>query len=145
MVTITIKATGNQLKKMDFVFACVAWEPHIELLQQDNTCTIANAVLKSFNGQKYVSIGQNCQITQIDDMQEVTDNEVPAPGTVQAKVFKGDVANVSINTYKSCLNCNAKVLLTDSDAVIAICSKCSSTMKVAKCATHNVASVMFAR
>ena len=35
-----------------------------------------------------------------------------------------------------------KVLLTDSDAVIAIYSKCSSTMKVAKCATHNVASVM---
>ena len=134
---------------MDFVLAdqtavyrCVSWEPHIELLQQDSTYTITNAVLKSFNGQKHVSIGQNCQITQIDDMQEVIDNEVTAPGTGQAKVFK-DVANVvSIDTYKHCLNCNAKVLLTDSDAVIAICSKCSSTMKVAKCATHNVASVM---
>ena len=52
---------------------------------------------------------KNSNITQIDDIVEVVDDEVPTLNTGQAKVIKREVVNVvTINSFKSCHYCNAK-------------------------------------
>ena len=148
---ITIKSTGHHLTKMVFlladqtaVYRSVAWEAHIELLQEDKTYCISNASLRSFNGEKYISIGQNSKVMQIEDIGEVvSDNEVPIPNpTGSAKVVKAEVVTVvMIDSYKSCHNCNAKVS-PQPNAVLATCDKCNSKMKIAKCADQSVANVI---
>jgi len=147
---ITIKATGKQLSKADFlladktaVFRCVAWEEHLHALQQDNTYSITNATLRSYNGEKYVSIGQNSTIAQVDDMLHVIDDEAPTVSIPRSKVIKGELVNViTTDTYKSCHNCNIKVSTLDSNALITTCNNCNSKMKTSKCATRTVANVI---
>jgi len=44
-------------------------------LQENKSYHITNATIRSFNGEKYVSIGQQCEITMINDIGQVIDSE----------------------------------------------------------------------
>ena len=86
---------------------------------------------------------KNSNITQIDDIVEVVDDEVPTLNTGQAKVIKREVVNVvTINSFKSCHYYNAKVSTIDSSAVIATCNNCNSKMKISKYTTCTIANVI---
>lgn len=81
---VTMKSSGKVLRKRDLmladktaVFRCVAWENHIELLEEDYSYRMSNATVKSFNGGKYLSIGLNCDVGKIEDIGEVIDDELP--------------------------------------------------------------------
>jgi len=110
-----------------------------ELLQHEKSYCISDGFLKRFNEKKFISIGQNSEITQIDDMTNVIDDEL---SSLNIGRTSGEVVYVvTIDTYRSCQNCNAKVMEEDS-VVIATCSKCNSKMKIAKCPSHSIANVI---
>ena len=139
---ITVKSTGKELRKRDFLLAdttavymyrCAAWEAHIELLRRTK--------LRSFNGEKYLSIGQHCKVATIEDIGQAINDENPQGNSGQAKVIKAEIVTVvTIDTYKSCRNCNTKI--PDSNTALAVCHKCNAKMKLVKCANHSVANVI---
>ena len=150
---IKVKSSGTELQKRDFflsdqtgIYRCVAWESHIELLQENNSYCITNATVRSFNGEKYVSIGQQCEITMIQDIGQVIDSENPEGSSGRAKVIKAEIVTViTIDIYKSCSNCFAKVPPTES--LLVVCQKCNAKMKLAKmklakCPHQSVANVI---
>lgn len=145
---VTVKSTGNKLRKRDFylsdqtaVYRCVAWESDIDFLQEDNSYQITNATIRSFNGEKYLSIGWQSEVTLIEDIGQVIDDEIPQGNSGQAKVVKSEtITVVNIDHYKSCTNCFAKV--PHSDTLLVICPKCNAKMKLAKCPNHSMANVI---
>jgi len=118
------------LEKRDFLLADktavvrgVAWESHIELLRDDKTYCISNATCRTYKGEKYLSIGQNCKVTQIEDIGEVVEDDVPETSAI--KVVEAEVVTVvTIDTYKSCHNCNGKVQPASNPALFGNCNKC---------------------
>ena len=114
---ITIKSSGKQLLKQEFViadctFVCrgVAWEQHVGSLKADQTYKLVGVTIRSFNGLKYISIGEKSRIEYRDDIGEVIEDEV-ATGTGGLKTVNAEVVAVmGIDTYASCRNCNGKVV-----------------------------------
>ena len=141
---ITMKSSGKLLTKRDFVIAdCtavyrgVAWQDYMETVKEEHSYKMCNATVKSFNGLKYVSIGENSVIEEIEDIGEVIDDteiEDPPGGT---QVVKGEiVAVIAVDAYKSCRNCNAKVI--KGSKFMGECSKCNTKMKITKYNDQNV-------
>ena len=145
---IMVKNSGRVLTKRDCLFAdstavyrCVAWEDQIKLLQENKSYELSKVTVRSFNGAKYLSVGEGCGINQIEDVGDVIDDESAESGSGGAKVVKGDiVAVVSLDLYKGCRNCNAKVANTST--VFGVCTKCNTKMKLTRCANQSVANVI---
>ena len=72
------------------VYRCVAWESDIDILQKNKTYRIANATIRTFNGEKYMSIGEKFNITMILDIGEVIEDEIPQGASGRAKVVKSE-------------------------------------------------------
>jgi len=84
---------------MDFILAdetsvCrfEAWESNIELLQHEKSHCISDTFLKSF-------IGQNSKITQIDDMTNAIDDELPSLNIGWARVITGENGQCGYNRH----------------------------------------------
>ena len=87
-------------------YRCVAWEHQINILQEKKSYELNKATVRSFNGAKYLLIEESCGINKIEDIGDVVDENAES-GT---KVVQGDVvADVSLDMYKGCCSCNAKV------------------------------------
>jgi len=147
---VILKNSGKSLLKMDFVIAdCtavyrgVAWEGHIKTVKEEHSYKICNATVRSINGSKYISIGENCAIKEIEDIGEVIDdvNIEDPPGAAQ--VIIGEiVAVIAMDEYKSCRNCTAKVIEEGGKLAMGVCSKCNTKMKLSKCNKQCVAHVI---
>ena len=146
---INIKNSGKKVKKMDVnladhtgVHRCVVWEKQIALVEDGKSYKLNNVTVRSFNGTKYISLGENSLVEEIEDIGEVADDVNPEDGTGRAKVVKGDIVGIlgNVDTYKSCRSCNGKII--DTKAPIGVCSKCNSKMKVARCSDHTVVNAM---
>ena len=93
-----MKNSDKSLSKMDFIRAdCTAMyrgENHITEVKEEHSYKICNARVRSFNGSKYISIGQNCVVNKIEDIAEVIDDVhiEDAPGAAQ--VVKGKIVAV---------------------------------------------------
>ena len=62
-------------------------------------------------------------------------------GSRELKVFKAQIVTViSVKIYGSCRNCNSKVL--EGSGGIAMCSKCNSKIKLAKCGKKGIGRVI---
>ena len=85
-----------------------------------------------------MSIGEGCGINEIEDISDAVDESAES-GSGEAKVVKG-VAVVSIDMYKGCRNCNAKVANTGT--VMGVCAKCNTKIKLGRCANLNVVNVL---
>ena len=140
------KGTGKQLSKQDFVIvdgtgACrgVAWEQHLGKLKVDSCYKIINATVRSFNGSKYISLGERSLLQDVEDIGYVVD-ESPFDGSGGITVMKAEIiAVIKIEAYASCRNCNGKVIQVGG---IGECSKCSAKMKIGKWKNKNVARVI---
>ena len=53
---------------------CAVWENHIDQVEEDKCYTFENATVRSFNGTKYVSVGEKAIISAIDEIGYVVDN-----------------------------------------------------------------------
>ena len=119
----------------------MTWEDQIGLFEESKSYKLSNVTVRSFNGAKYLSLGEGCDIEEIEDIGEVIDDENAASQLGKAKVVKGEiVAVVSIDIYKGCRNCNAKMV--DVNGPVGVCSKCNTKMKLARCTDHCVANVI---
>ena len=135
------------LRKQDFSFAdstsiCrgVLWQQQVGLLQEQNSYKLLNVTVRSFNGAKYISLGEHSEIKHIDDIGDTTDESVFA-GSGNLKVITADLVTIiSTESYASCRNCNAKV--TDCNSAVVICGKCNAKMKSSKCAKKTFARVI---
>ena len=100
-----------------------------------------NATIRSFNGAKYVSIGEKAIIKAIDEIGYVVDdascNETGGIIVVKAKIVKV----ISMENYSSCRNCHGKVMESANEA-IRECTKCGSKVKLMKSKRQNVARVI---
>ena len=136
------KGTGKQLRKQEFVIAdttasCrgVAWEQHLHQLKEDGSYKILNATVRSFNGAKYLSLGDKTVVTTIDDVGDVVDESTfdgsGGIAVVQAEI----VAVLKVETYIGCRNCNSKITQV---GAIGECNKCSAKMKITKCKSKHI-------
>ena len=134
---------GDVLLKQEFVLAdktdlCrgVIWEEKVNVLKEGTSYKLVNVTVRSFNGARYISLGNKTEIQIIDELGDVVEGDV-FDGSGQVKVFKGEIAAViSVEMYTSCRNCSAKVECNED---IVACSKCYTKMKASKCGKKSVA------
>ena len=111
------------------------------MFQENKSYKLSNATVGSFNGAKYLSLGEGCDVQEIEDIGEVIDDENVASQSGSAKVVKGEiVAVIAIDMYKGCHKYNAKMI--NGNGPVGVCSKCSTKMKLIKRTDHCVANVI---
>ena len=129
---VNVKSSGRKLKKMNMhladVYRYVVWENHIKMIKDGKSYKFGNVTVRTFNAAKFISLGENCVIEEIDDVGNVIDDEDPEDGVRRANVIKADIV-CNVDAYKSCRSCNGTIIETD--APIGVCSKCNSKMKIA--------------
>lgn len=146
MEQVVKKGIGKQLSKQDFVIAdgtgtCrgVAWEQVVGKLKVDGCYKIMNATIQSFNGSKYLLLGEKSLVQDVEDIGYITD-ELSFDGNGGISVMKADViAVIKIESYPSCQNCNGMVVEVRG---IGKCSKCGTKIKMEKSKNKNVARVI---
>ena len=115
-------------------------EQQVNVLKEEDSYKFMNATVRSFNGSKYISLGEKSEIQKVKDIGDVVDKSV-FDGNGELKVFRAEIVTViNVEMYSSCRNCNAKV--SEASGGIAMCSKCHSKMKLAKCGKKGVARVI---
>ena len=88
----------------------VAWENHLGILE-GKLYKISSATVRSFNGAKYLSIGERSTVEGNDDINDAVGEELIYDGSGGIKVIKGDIIGVvSCESYASCKNCDGKVI-----------------------------------
>ena len=121
------------------MFAGVVWQEQVNMLKEEHSYKLVNVTVRSFNGAKYVSVGEKSEIQEMGDIGGVVEKDT-FDGNGKLKMFEGEIVTVmSVEMYSSCRNCNAKV---ESSEGIAVCGKCNSKMKALKCAKKGVARVI---
>ena len=80
---VLLKTAGKQLTKWEVILTdgtaacrCVLWEQHIDEVEEGNCYNIANATVRSFNGSKYVSVGEKSIIKAIENIGDVVDDQL---------------------------------------------------------------------
>lgn len=145
---IVMKGAGKHLSKRELKVAdgtaacrCVIWENHIDQVEEDKCYTFENATVRSFNGAKYVSVGEKAIISAIDEIGYVVD-DASCDETGGIVVVKAEIVEVvSMENYSSCRNCHGKVMESANQA-IGECTKCGSKVKLMKSKRQNVARVI---
>ena len=97
----TIKNSRKVLTKRDCeipgstaIYRCVTWEEQIKLFQENKSYKLNNVTFRSFNGAKYLSLGEGCDVQETEDIGEVIDDENVASQSGSAKVVKGKIVAV---------------------------------------------------
>ena len=145
---LRVKGSGKELQKQDFVIGdctatCrgVAWEQVVNTLEINQSYKILQVTVRSFNGCKYFSLGETCEIEEIEDIGEVADDDGLDNGNGGVVVVKAEiVAIIGIESYRSCRNCNAKVSTVNK--FMGECNKCNAKIKLSRCGEKNVARVI---
>ena len=84
----------------------------------------------SFNGVKYLSLGDKEVITTVGDMGDVVD-ESTYKGRGGITGIQAEIVTIlKVETYIGCRNCNNKVTQV---GAIGECTKCNAKMKISKC------------
>lgn len=136
---------GTMYSKQEFTVAdstaiCrgVAWEQYVDFLQDDSSYKFSQVTIRSFNGQKYISLREKSKVEQVENIGDVVIDEIVK---CKAMVLTGEiVAIMSIESYAGCRNCNSKIL--EIGRSVAECKKCSAKMKVSKCVQKNIACII---
>ena len=116
------------------------WQEHINKVEKNGSYNISNATVRTFNGVKYVSVGEKAVIKDMEDIGDVVDDLV-FDGTGGIAVVKAEVvAVISMEMYASCVNCHGKVL--EASREVGQCSKCNTKVKMLKCKNQSVARVV---
>ena len=145
---VVAKSTGRKFSKQDFTIAdCtaairgVAWEDHFNALKEDSSYKIVSATVRSFNGAKYVSLGEKSTVEELSDIGDVVGEELVYHGAGDVTVLKADiVAVMSIESYISCRVCDGKVIQINE--MVGKCGKCNTKIKMAKCGSKSVGRIV---
>ena len=145
---IVMQRNGTQLRKQDFAIADstgalrgVAWESHVDVLKEDSSYKISCVTVRSFNGAKYVSVGEKSSIELKDDIGDVVGEETIFDGSGDVKVLNAEIVGViSCESYGSCRNCDGKVIQVNE--ILGKCVKCNAKLKLAKCSSKKVGRII---
>ena len=104
---------------------CVLWEAHTDQLKEGNSYKFENVTIRSYNGSKYLSAGEKAVISSVEDIGYIVD-DLCCDKTGRIMVVKAEIVEVtSIDSYKSCRNCNGKVAET-------------KNLEIGECTSHAV-------
>jgi len=111
------KSSGKVLRKRDFVIAdatasCrgVVWEQNMGLLKENGSYKILNATVRSFNGAKYLSIGERVVVKAVGDIGDIVDDSV-SDGSGGILVVEGEIiGTLKTEVYLACRICSSKVM-----------------------------------
>lgn len=151
LVTVTIKVKsvstpekvtnrdGKEFQKQDYVVGnisgcgkVVLWEIEVGSLTEGSCYKLAGVSVKSFGGISYLSVGENCKITEVDNIGQVADTEVQESGKIVGEID----AVVYSEEYDGC-----KSKVKSDDNITGECSKCGAIMKLSKCSKFTTAQV----
>ena len=105
----------------------------------DSSYRISNATVRSFNGAKYLSVGEQAVIKAVSDIGDIVDEPV-FDGSGGVAVVQGEiVVVVKIENYVGCRNCSSKVVQV---GAMGECTKCGAKMKLGKCKSKYIARVI---
>jgi len=140
------KGGEKKLKKRDFLIAdstssCrgVVWEQHIDMLEEGKCYKIMSATVRSFNGTKYVSLGERALINCVSDIGAVVEECVDEGAGGLVVVNAEIVAVLKNEVYIGCRICNSKLLEVGG---VGECPKCGAKMKLAKCKGKKIARIL---
>ena len=144
---VVVKSSGKHVNKQDFTIADstaavrgVAWEDHLDVLKENSSYKITCATVKSFNGAKYILVGERSTIEAKDDIGYVVEESVDG-GSGDVKVVKAEIiAVISCETYSSCKNCDGKIIQISK--VLGRCGKCNTKLKMSKCNSKKVGRII---
>ena len=135
--TTVSKNDGSKVKKQDCIISdstetcrLVLWETDVEKLVQGQSYKIEGVSVRIFKDTKYLSVGANCTFSEVADIGEVKD---PSDDEDNAACYDvvGEIDTVlSLEQYYRCKSCRSKL---QQDGVFAMCPKCNSLAKTAKC------------
>lgn len=139
------KARNKDLRKQDFniadqfdVVRGVVWEDSIGSLECDQSYQISNVTVSQFNGCKYISLSTASEITVIDDLGEVIDDEAVIESTSGLKHITGEIIGVvNFTEYPSCLACKSKV--DKINDLLGKCTRCALSLKWNRCTMSQAA------
>ena len=118
----------------------VVWENHLDVLKENTSYKIVCATVRSFNGAKYISVGERSIVEVKDDIGYVVDELIDG-GLDDIKVVKAEiVAVLSCESYCSCKNCDGKV--TQINEIVEKCGKCNAKLKISKCKDKRVGRII---
>ena len=112
------------------------WEKEVGSFSEGNSYKLAGVSVKSFGGSSYLSVGESCKITEVENIGQIADTEITESG----KTVEGEIDVVMYSEeYYGCLICKAKV--NSDDNITGQCSKCGALMKLSKCSKYATAQV----
>ena len=112
----------------------------MDVLKENTLYKIVCATVRSFNGAKYISVGERSIVEVKDDIGYVVDGLIDG-GSGDVKVVKAEiVAVLSCESYCSCKNCDGKV--TQINEIVGKCGKCNAKLKISKCKDKRVGRII---
>ena len=114
------------------------WENNVDILVEDQCYTLSGIKVRSFKGEKYLSIPKDgFTYTSIDDIGVVKEYN---PEGNNIHICDVEIRSVKyFETYKSCNTCSGKVSPTTD--TIGKCNRCQSMQRLDKCSNQTTAKI----
>ncbi len=114
----------------------VLWESDVNSVTLNKSYKFNNIVIKEFQETKYLALGRvGSAVSEIDDIGNVATHKTDIDYHILRKLNNAEiVAIVTLDCYKSCLNCKARV--EEVEDLMGICSKWGIHQRVDKCSDH---------
>ena len=143
----TIPKNRKTLRKQEAIFTdntasvrAVLWEGDIEKIQSGSHYIISRAVVKEYEGNKYLTMNRKSEIKESTSTVELKD-EVNLQGNLQFGKCPAEGVE-SINKFLSCNRCDVKVATAPGKMVVK-CSECGLGQLKDKCRQRFTAKVIF--
>lgn len=143
----TILKNGKTLRKQEAVFTdnsasvrAVLWENDIDRMKSGSHYTISRAVVKEYEGNKYLTMNKKSEIKESTATVDLED-QVNLQGNLQFVECPAEGVE-SINNFLSCNRCHVKVATVAGKKVVK-CSECGLGQLKDKCKQRFTAKVLF--
>lgn len=135
---------GKILNKQDCTWSdtsatvrVVLWNDDTEKLIKGQSYQLENVSVKLYGGVRYLSVSKSSSMKVVEDIGEVIvvcKEDLPP---LRNRSINGSIVGVaSVDLYRLCIACNAKVEAVSDNNTIVQCSKCSCRLKLEKCSKH---------
>ena len=125
----------QEVKVGDETGSCrlVLWEADIESLEESKSYQLVNIGVRQLRGKKYLSYLKMSTKEGVTNLKDANEDDVLGEETEDSgRVVSGVISTViSTAEYHCCKVCRRKVEMQDN--VLATCTKCSATMRIAYC------------
>ena len=93
---------------------------------------LKNVNARQYKGTKYLLIGKECEIQNIEDIGDVIDLENPIDDSdATTRTMEAEIVGAWCSQYKGCASCKTKI--ESHNGVIAECCNCGMRMKILSC------------